>query len=98
MAITSALVLLAVIWFATLFVVLPLNLKTQAESGEVVPGTPASAPDDPQMKRKAKIITMIAFPIWLILVAVILSGILPLSSLDMYIHVNATPRFDETGG
>ncbi|WP_313618494.1 DUF1467 family protein [Agrobacterium sp.] len=33
-----------VIWWTTLFVVLPIGLRTQAEEGEVLPGTVASAP------------------------------------------------------
>lgn len=33
-----------VIWWTTLFVVLPIGLRTQAEEGEVEPGTVASAP------------------------------------------------------
>jgi predicted secreted protein len=31
-------------WFITLFVVLPFFAHTQDEAGEVVPGTPGSAP------------------------------------------------------
>ncbi len=31
-------------WFITLFAVLPFFAKTQDEAGEVVPGTPESAP------------------------------------------------------
>ncbi len=32
------------IWFITLFTVLPFGVRTQAESGDVVPGTPEGAP------------------------------------------------------
>jgi predicted secreted protein len=32
------------IWFITLFVVLPFGVRTQGEEGNVVPGTPESAP------------------------------------------------------
>ncbi len=32
------------LWFITLFAVLPFFAKTQDEAGEVVPGTPESAP------------------------------------------------------
>ena len=32
------------LWFITLFVVLPFFAHTQDEAGEVVPGTPESAP------------------------------------------------------
>jgi len=33
------------LWFITLFVVLPFFPHTQEEAGEIVPGTPESAPD-----------------------------------------------------
>lgn len=32
------------LWFITLFAVLPFFAKTQDEAGDVVPGTPGSAP------------------------------------------------------
>ncbi len=44
MTITAALVLFAVIWFMTFFVVLPLNLTTQGECGTGRAGTPPAAP------------------------------------------------------
>mgnify|MGYP001823135735 CR=1 FL=1 len=84
MAITSALVLLAVIWFMVLFIVLPLRLKTQGEVGEVVPGTPASAPTNPRLKRKAKIVTIIALPLWAITCAIILTGTITIDDFDLY--------------
>jgi predicted secreted protein len=33
-----------IIWWVVLFAVLPFGVRTQAEAGEVVPGTPESAP------------------------------------------------------
>ncbi len=33
-----------IIWWLTLFIVLPLGLRTQAEENEVVPGSTESAP------------------------------------------------------
>ncbi|WP_337183893.1 DUF1467 family protein [Shinella sp.] len=33
-----------IVWWITLFAVLPVGLKTQAEANEVVPGTVESAP------------------------------------------------------
>lgn len=32
------------LWFVTLFAVLPFFAKTQDEAGEIIPGTPESAP------------------------------------------------------
>ena len=57
MALTSAFVVYAVLWFLVLFLVLPYRMKSQGDAGEVVPGTPASAPANPMMKRKFKIMT-----------------------------------------
>ena len=38
-----------VIWWTTLFAVLPIGVRTQGEAGEVVPGTPHSAPVRPRI-------------------------------------------------
>ncbi|MEM1429651.1 MAG: DUF1467 family protein [Pseudomonadota bacterium] len=84
MQITSALVLLAVIWFTVLFVVLPMNVRTQGESGKVVPGTPRSAPADPKLKSKAKLITLISLPIWVIACTIIVTGTITVDDFDLY--------------
>lgn len=65
MAISSMFVVYAVTWFMTLFVVLPLGNRSQADEGEVVAGTPASAPSGFVMRRKFKLTT-----IWATLIAV----------------------------
>lgn len=84
MPITSMLVLFAVIWFMVLFVVLPLRLQTQADDGEVAPGTPASAPSGFVMKRKFLWTTIVTVVLWAISVAVIMSGAVSLSQLDFF--------------
>ncbi len=84
MQIISALVLLAVIWFMVLFVVLPLNLRTQSEDGSIVPGTPGSAPTDPQLRRKAKIVTLVSLPIWVVACAIIISGVVTVEDFDLF--------------
>ncbi|HCP81028.1 MAG TPA: DUF1467 domain-containing protein [Octadecabacter sp.] len=84
MGITSAIVLFAVVWFMTFFIVLPLRMQTQGEAGEIVPGTPQSAPADAQVGRKARITTYFAIPIWAALVAIILSGWISVRDLDWF--------------
>ena len=84
MAITSALVLLAVIWFMVLFVVLPLRLTTQGESGDVVPGTPESAPVNPDLGRKVKIVTLVSLPLWAMTCAIIISGLVTVDDIDLF--------------
>lgn len=86
MPITSALVLFAVIWFMALFVVLPLKLKTQGDLGKVARGTPASAPENPQIKKRALIVTGVTVVIWAILMTVILSGAITVEDFDWFDH------------
>lgn len=80
----SGLVLFAVVWAMVFFVVLPLNYTSQKDAGEVVPGTHASAPADPQLKRKAKITTIWALGIWAILATILLSGWIGVRDIDMF--------------
>lgn len=84
MGITSAIVLFAVIWFMVLFIVLPLRLTTQGEAGEVVPGTHASAPADPQIKRRAQITTLVSLVIWAILAGILFSGVFSVRDVDWF--------------
>ncbi|MEM9249412.1 MAG: DUF1467 family protein [Pseudomonadota bacterium] len=95
MQVTSALVLLAVIWFTVLFVVLPMNIRTQGEAGDVVPGTPKSAPSDPQLKRKAKLITWISLPIWAIACVIIVTGTITVDDFDLYKRFGPAPIENE---
>ncbi|PWR01641.1 DUF1467 domain-containing protein [Meridianimarinicoccus roseus] len=83
MSITSAFVLFAVIWFMVFFVVLPLRLKTQGEDGNIVPGTHASAPADPQMWRRARITTIWAVGLWILIGGTILSGAITVRDIDV---------------
>ena len=84
MSILSALVLYAVIWFLTLMIVIPIRLETQGDAGEIVPGTHAGSPTNPQMKKRALITSGVAFVIWVIACAVILSGMITVQDLDMF--------------
>lgn len=78
----SALVLYAVIWFLTLFVILPLRLVTQGDAGTVVPGTPQGAPVEAQMKRRLVITTGVASVVWVLVTAIILSGVITVEHMD----------------
>jgi predicted secreted protein len=49
-----------VLWFLTLFAVLPFFAQTQEEAGEVVPGTPESAPHKIRIWRVFLVNTIVA--------------------------------------
>ncbi len=85
MNVVSALVLLAVVWFMVLFVVLPIRLETQGDVGERVEGTHAGSPASGfSMKRKIRMTTIWAFPIWAVLCAVILWGGISVRDVDLF--------------
>ena len=95
MTITAAIVLFSVVWFMTFFVVLPLRFVSQGDAGQVVPGTPKSAPSGDIVVRKAKITTVVAVVIWGILYAIILSGWITVRDIDVN-HV--MPAETSSGG
>jgi predicted secreted protein len=84
MGITSALVLYAVLWFLILLIVIPIRLKTQGDVGEIVHGTHAGAPHEPQMKKRILITTVVAFVLWVIIAYVIISGTLTVRDIDWF--------------
>ncbi len=76
MTITGALVLYATIWFICLFVLLPFGQRSQADAGEVVPGTPAGAPAAPLLGRKAFWATIMSIAIFVVLGIVIYTNMI----------------------
>ena len=74
MAVTSAIVLFAVIWFMTFLVALPIRVKTQGDLGNIVPGTHAGAPEVHNLRKKMWITTAVAFVLWVIVCGIIISG------------------------
>jgi predicted secreted protein len=60
MTIVFGTVLYIMIWWITLFAVLPFGVKTQGEAGEVVEGTPESAPASPRFWRVVLINTVVS--------------------------------------
>ena len=84
MSITAAFVLYAVVWFMLFLMILPLRLKTQGDTGEIVPGTHASAPENPNIKRKVKITTLIALVIWAVIATIILTGAITVRDFDWF--------------
>lgn len=82
MSITGAFVLFSVTWFMVFFVVLQVGARSQGEDGQVVPGTPRSAPSTHVVARKAKVTTLIATALWAVMCAVILSGVVTIADLQ----------------
>lgn len=56
----SAFAIFFIIWWTSLFAVLPIGVRTQADAGDVEPGTEAGAPVTHNMGRKLLITTGIS--------------------------------------
>lgn len=85
MGIVSGIVLFAVVWFMVLFVVLPIRLETQGDVGETLEGTHAGSPSSSfSMKRKIRMTTLWAIPVWAFIASVILFGDISVRDIDMF--------------
>ena len=82
MNLTGGIVLYAVLWFLVLFVLLPFGQKSQADVGEVTPGTPAGAQHAPKLKKKMIWATVIAGVLWGIIAYVILGGVITREDIE----------------
>ena len=60
MSIGNGILLFVMIWFLIFMLALMIPTRSQAESGDVVPGTPASAPAKVNLARRARFTTVLA--------------------------------------
>ena len=81
MSLTFAIAIYFIIWWTVLFAVLPIGVRTQAEDGAIVPGTPESAPAAPRLLRVVFLTTVISALVFAALWALIRYGIVDLNSL-----------------
>lgn len=60
MSIVSAIAIYFLIWWVTLFAVLPFGVRTQEEEGSVIEGSAGSAPVHPKLFQKALATTLVS--------------------------------------
>ena len=80
MSIALSIALYFVIWWTTLFAILPFGVRTQAEAGEIVPGTPGSAPVKPRLLWIAGVNTLVAAVVFAVVWAAVVYRWLPLGT------------------
>lgn len=83
MSLSLALALYFIIWWVTLFAVLPIGLRTQEEEGDVVPGTPESAPASPRLMRVVVINTVVATVVFALVAAAIIYNWVPIDKVQI---------------
>lgn len=91
MTITGALVLFASIWFLSLFVALPIGLRTHGDEGTSDDETPASSPINANIKRKMLWVTVFTVAVWVPLCVVIWSGMISVRDIDFWGRMDLGP-------
>ncbi len=84
MGVVTGIVLYAIIWFMTLFVALQVRVTSQNEAGNRVVGTPGSAPDDPQLKKRVVWTSIVAAAIWAAIAWIIVFDIITIDDIDLF--------------
>ena len=81
MSIVFLLAVYFIVWWVVLFAVLPFGVRTQAEAGSVVPGTPESAPADFRLGHVLAITTVVAGVVFTLLWAAVRWRIIDLTGV-----------------
>ncbi|WP_304616232.1 DUF1467 family protein [Paracoccus sp. (in: a-proteobacteria)] len=82
MSLTGGIVLYASLWFLTLFVVMPIGQRSQADAGEIVRGTHAGAPAGVPWRRKLVWTTLITSLTWAVIAFIIFGEIITRSDIS----------------
>ena len=81
MSVTTAIAIYFLIWWITLFAVLPFGVRRQDEGGAIAPGTDPGAPAIPRVGMKLLWTTVVASAIFAACYLVQVNGWLPLDRL-----------------
>lgn len=92
MSLTGGIILFATLWFLVFFIVLQVTTYSQADAGEITPGTPPSAPADARIAAKARLTTFITLILWAMITAVIFSGWITIYDLDVFDRLGPEPQ------
>lgn len=87
MNLTGGIVLFASLWFLTLFVVMPIGQRSQADAGEIVAGTHAGAPAGVPWRSKLIWTTAITTLLWGIIAVIIFGGLITRADISNLDHL-----------
>jgi predicted secreted protein len=89
MATSTIIAIYFIIWWVVLFAVLPWGVRSQQESGEVVPGTDPGAPATHRIWMKLIWTTVVASVVFGVLYGIYAGGLIPLEFLK---QISSAPR------
>jgi predicted secreted protein len=82
MSITTAIAIYFILWWLTLFAVLPWGVRSQHESGEISPGTEPGAPTLPRIAIKLLWTTIVSAIVFALLYVVYAYRIVTFEDID----------------
>lgn len=83
MSIGAIVAIYFIVWWTSLFAVLPWGVRSQAESADITPGTDPGAPVRPLLLKKVLATTVLAAVVTTAVVYLMTSGIVSLEDLPM---------------
>ena len=81
MPVITGIAIFFLIWWIVLFAVLPWGVRSQAEGGEVAPGTDPGAPAIPNLRRKLIWTTVVSAVVFAVCYAVYVEHLVTLDGL-----------------
>ena len=81
MTLSFAIAIYVIIWWVVLFAMLPIGVRTQAEEGEVSPGTAESAPHRPRLLPKMLATTVVASLVFAAVYVIIVHRVITLDQI-----------------
>ena len=82
MSVATAIAIYFLVWWVTLFAVLPWGVRNQEEAGEVIPGTDPGAPARHRVWSKLGWTTLVATVVFGILYVIYVRGLIPVEFLS----------------
>jgi predicted secreted protein len=89
MAVSTIIAIYFLIWWITLFAVLPWGVRNQEEAGDVIPGTDPGAPAIHKVWSKLIWTTVVASTIFVILYVIYARGLIP---YEFLMKISGPPR------
>jgi len=84
MPVTTGIAIFFLIWWIVLFAVLPWGVRSQAEGGEVAPGTDPGAPAIPNLRRKLIWTTVVSAVVFAVCYVVYVERLVTLDGLVLF--------------
>jgi predicted secreted protein len=82
MSVTTAIAIYFIIWWLSLFVVLPWGVRSQHEDGDISPGTEPGAPMLPRIAAKLMWTTVVASVVFVVLYVIYVYRLVTFEDLD----------------